>query len=80
MKVLVTGGSGFIGTHIVAELLRRRYRVRILDRRVPKVSGAEWVDGDLRWLGDCDRAVRGVDAVMHLAARISVDESIDYIW
>jgi nucleoside-diphosphate-sugar epimerase len=80
LKVLVTGGSGFIGTNIVAELLRRGHRVRILDRRVPKVSGAEWVDGDLRWLGDCDRAVRGVDAVMHLAARISVDESIDYIW
>ena len=80
MKVLVTGGSGFIGTHIVEELLTRGHEVKVFDRRVPKVQGVEWLDGDLRWLGDCDRAVRGTDAILHLAARISVDESLDYIW
>jgi UDP-glucose 4-epimerase len=80
LKVLVTGGSGFIGTHLVDLLIKKGYQVRVLDRRVPKVSGVEWMEGDLRWLGDCDRAVRGVDAVMHLAARISVDESLDFVW
>lgn len=80
MKVLVTGGSGFIGTHIVEELLAKGHKVRVFDRRIPKSGEVEWLDGDLRWLGDCDRAVRGVDSVMHLAARISVDESLDYIW
>jgi len=80
LKVLVTGGSGFIGTHITQELLDRGHVVKVFDRRVPKVSGVEWLDGDLRWGGDCDRAVRNMDAVMHLAARISVDESLDYIW
>ncbi len=80
MKVLVTGGSGFIGTHIVAELRSRGHDVRVFDRRVPKAEDVEWLDGDLRWAGDCDRAVRDVDAIIHLAARISVDESLDYIW
>lgn len=80
MKVLVTGGSGFIGTHIVEELKSRGHSVKVFDRRVPKVEGLEWLDGDLRWAGDCDRAVRNVDGIIHLAARISVDESLDYIW
>jgi nucleoside-diphosphate-sugar epimerase len=80
MKVLVTGGSGFIGTHIIDELLSKGHEVRVFDRRIPKSKSVEWLDGDLRWLGDCDRAVRGMDAILHLAARISVDESLDYIW
>ena len=54
--------------------------MRVFDRRVPRSGEVEWLDGDLRWLGDCDRAVRNTDAIMHLAARISVDESLDYIW
>lgn len=78
-KVLVTGGAGFIGSHLVEELLSKGYQVTVLDRRVPLASDAKWIDGDLRWIGDCDRAVRGVDAVFHLAARISVDESLDYV-
>jgi nucleoside-diphosphate-sugar epimerase/intein/homing endonuclease len=80
MKVLVTGGSGFIGTHVMEELLSRGHEVKVFDRRVPKSDRVEWLDGDLRWLGDCDRAVRGADAIIHLAARISVDESLEYIW
>ena len=80
MKVLVTGGSGFIGTHIIEELQSRGHVVKVFDRRVPKAKGVEWLDGDLRWLGDCDRAVIGCDAIMHLAARISVDESLEYLW
>jgi len=51
LKVLVTGGSGFIGTHLVDLLIKKGYQVRVLDRRVPKVPGVEWMDGDLRWLG-----------------------------
>ena len=80
MKVLVTGGSGFIGTHVIEELQSRGHMVKVFDRRIPKVKNVEWLDGDLRWAGDCDRAVRNTDAIMHLAARISVDESLDYIW
>lgn len=80
MSVLVTGGSGFIGTHIIEELQGRGHTVKVFDRRVPKAKGVEWLDGDLRWGGDCDRAVRDTDAILHLAARISVDESLDYIW
>jgi len=60
-------------------LLSKGYNVTVLDRLVPHTSEVKWIDGDLRWVGDCDRAVRGVDAVLHLAARISVDESLDYV-
>lgn len=60
-------------------LLERGHQVRILDRRVPRSKGVEWIDGDLRWIGDCDRATRNMDVVFHLAARISVDESMEYV-
>jgi nucleoside-diphosphate-sugar epimerase len=79
LRALVTGGSGFIGSHLTEALVNEGVQVRILDRRVPKCSGAEWIDGDLRWIGDCDRATRDVDTVFHLAARISVDESMQYV-
>ena len=78
MKVLVTGGSGFIGSHLTEALLNDGQQVRVFDRRIPSSSDVEWTDGDLRWIGDCDRATRDIDTVFHLAARISVDESIGY--
>ena len=56
------------------------YEVTVLDRLIPLSSEVKWIEGDLRWVGDCDKAVRGVDAVFHLAARISVDESLDYVY
>jgi len=64
---------------LVDLLLSKGYNITVLDRLVPHTSEVKWIDGDLRWVGDCDRAVRGVDAVFHLAARISVDESLDYV-
>ncbi len=77
---MVTGGSGFIGSHLVNLLLEKDYDVVVMDRQAPPSSDIKWVQGDLRWIGDCDRAMRDVDAVLHLAARISVDESLDYAY
>ena len=83
---LVTGGAGFIGSNIVAELLRRKWKVRILDNfsagkmehleDLP-ASDIELVEGDIRSLTDCEHACRGIDYVFHQAALRSVPRSVD---
>ena len=85
--ILITGGAGFIGSHLADELLRSGARVRALDNLTPQVheSGerpgyldedVELIVGDVRD-PDCVRdALRGVDAVVHLAARVGVGQSM----
>jgi nucleoside-diphosphate-sugar epimerase len=68
---LVTGGAGFIGSHIAEELVRRGERVRVLDNfitgkqenLVPFRNFIELIDGDIRELETCRRALRGVGFV-----------------
>jgi nucleoside-diphosphate-sugar epimerase len=72
-KVLVTGGAGFIGSHLCEGLLARGYRVRVLDnlsygQREWVPQACEFVEGDIRDPADCARAANGVDGVFHLAA------------
>ena len=68
-KVLVTGGAGFIGQHLVSALVARGRKVRILDRRPPvcAVSGVEYVSGSVLDSALVDEALRDVDEVYHLA-------------
>ncbi len=78
MKVLVTGGAGFIGSHTVDLLLEKGYEVRILDSLQKRVhprgkpsylpSEAEFIQGDVTRRGDVEQALKGVDYVFHLAA------------
>lgn len=78
MKVLVTGGAGFIGSHTVDLLLERGYDVRILDSLQPRVHPrgkpdylpreAEFIQGDVANRNDFGRALQGVNKVIHLAA------------
>jgi nucleoside-diphosphate-sugar epimerase len=80
--VLVTGGAGFIGSHLVDALLAQGRRVRVLDNlssghRALVAPAAEFVDGDVRDLDTCRTACAGVDTVWHLAAIGSVPLSID---
>lgn len=67
---LVTGGSGFIGGHLVAALTARGERVRVLDVREPPeaVSGVEFMRGSILEPEAVERALEGVDRVFHLAA------------
>jgi nucleoside-diphosphate-sugar epimerase len=84
MRSLVTGGAGFIGSHIVEELLRRGDRVRVLDNfssgtreNLREFQGKlEILEGDLRDTEIVKAAVRDVDLVFHLAAFVSVPLSM----
>jgi len=81
MKVLVTGGAGFIGQHVVRELLSRGHGVRVLDSLRPDVhadprwkppEGVEFERGDVRDRAAVDRALAGIEAVLHLAAKVGL--------
>jgi UDP-N-acetylglucosamine/UDP-N-acetyl-alpha-D-glucosaminouronate 4-epimerase len=80
---LVTGGAGFIGSHLVEELVRRGDRVRVVDNLVTgkrenlgHVESVEFIEGDLADLDVARRAVKGVDFVLHQAAIPSVPRSV----
>ncbi len=83
MRVLVTGGAGFIGQHVVAAHLAAGHEVRVLDALLPAVhpvypdgppglDGVELVIGDVRDAGTLDRVLAGVDAVNHQAAMVGL--------
>ncbi|MBI3898413.1 MAG: NAD-dependent epimerase/dehydratase family protein [Gammaproteobacteria bacterium] len=84
MTVLVTGGAGFIGSHLTERLLAAGHRVRVLDNlstgkrvNLPTHAAFEFIEGDIR---DADRvraAVTGCEAIVHLAAVASVQASVD---
>lgn len=80
-RVLVTGGSGFIGSHIVSALLNEGAQVRILDSRKAKFdysnSAVEEISGDITDSSVLTSALSGIDAVIHLAALVSVQGSIE---
>ncbi|MBI4822992.1 MAG: NAD-dependent epimerase/dehydratase family protein [Nitrospirae bacterium] len=83
MKVLVTGATGFIGSHLVEELLRRDYEVTCLVR---KTSNLQWLDGlDITLLyGDCEdreslfSAVKGQELILHLAGLTKAKKARDF--
>jgi dTDP-L-rhamnose 4-epimerase len=87
-NVLVTGGAGFVGSHLVDALLARGDRVTVFDNLDPQVHGpertkpawlsdeAELVVGDMRDPDAVARAVRGRDVIYHLAAAVGVGQSM----
>src|SRR5215207_6233321 len=85
--ILITGGAGFIGSHLADELLAQGYRVRALDILSPQVHpGGERPDyldpdvelqvGDVRDPETVARALKGIDAVYHFAAMVGVGQSM----
>ena len=87
-QVLITGGAGFIGSHLSEELLRHGYRVRVLDNLSEQVHGpnrkipsylhpdVELQVGDIRNPEAVRRALKGVDAVYHFVAMVGVGQSM----
>ncbi|HWO73222.1 MAG TPA: NAD-dependent epimerase/dehydratase family protein, partial [Dehalococcoidia bacterium] len=82
MRVFVTGGAGFLGSHVCNVLLRAGHQVTVYDnlstghrRLVPK--GAAFVKADIRHQARLAEALPGHDAVIHLAALVPVPESVE---
>src|SRR5687768_16034311 len=87
-QILITGGAGFIGSHLADELLEAGYRVRVLDALLPQVHGPEAVRptyldpeielivGDVRDRDVAEKALQGADAVFHFAAMVGVAQSM----
>jgi dTDP-L-rhamnose 4-epimerase len=87
-RVLVTGGAGFIGSHLVDALVQRGMQVRVLDNLEPQVHGAsrvvppylnpaaELIEGDVRDRGLLASALEGVQVIFHLAAAVGVGQSM----
>lgn len=87
-RILITGGAGFIGSHLADELLSHGYRVRALDNLAPQVHGeharrpdyldpeVELVVGDICDAATVRQALRDVDAVYHFASAVGVGQSM----
>lgn len=83
-KYLVTGGAGFIGSHITEELVKRGESVRVLDNFLTGkkenlasfLTNIDLIEGDIRDYSQCQKAVKGIDYVLHQAALPSVPRSV----
>jgi UDP-glucose 4-epimerase len=85
MKNLVTGGAGFIGSHLAEDLLRRGEEVTVIDNLStgslaniePFRRGVEFIEGDLRDAACVRRAADGVQVIFHVGALASVSRSVE---
>jgi UDP-glucose 4-epimerase len=83
-SITVTGGAGFIGSHLVESLVNEGHRVRVFDNLdtgnranlAPLESRIEFIQGDVRDAAAVEKAVAGADFVFHLAAMVSVPKSV----
>ena len=81
---LVTGGAGFIGSHLTEALVRRGEQVRVVDslitghrKNLAHLNGVEFMEGDLADIAVAQRAAQGIDYVLHQAAIPSVPRSVE---
>src|SRR5436190_1638383 len=88
VSILITGGAGFIGSHVADELLKHGYQVRVLDCLSPQVHESknaappylardvDFIRGDVRDPETIRRALKGINAVYHFAASVGVGQSM----
>lgn len=91
MNILITGGSGFIGSRLSLALVARGHRVRVMDSLSPQIHGADpersplyldirgkvdFLRGDVSSKADWERAIEGQDAIVHLAAETGTGQSM----
>ncbi|MFQ6066289.1 MAG: NAD-dependent epimerase/dehydratase family protein, partial [bacterium] len=88
MKILVTGGAGFIGSHLVDSLVELGHRVKVLDNLELQVHGnegkppeylnreCEFIKADMRNRDELKQSLKGVEIVFHLAATVGVAQSM----
>lgn len=85
-SILISGGAGFIGTHLTRRAIEAGHAVRLLDNLAPQIhggtarfdppKGAEFVHGDVTVRLDWERSLSGVDTVVHLAAETGTGQSM----
>lgn len=87
-KILITGGAGFIGSHLSLKLVEKGYKVRIMDNLSPQIHGenaeiplklkgkVDFIKGDVRKKEDWREALKCIDAVIHLAAETGTGQSM----
>lgn len=85
-SILITGGAGFIGTHLARKAVEVGHSVRILDNLSPQIhgdhpdysppAGAEFVAGDVTQRSDVEQAIEGIDTIVHLAAETGTGQSM----
>jgi dTDP-L-rhamnose 4-epimerase len=85
-RILITGGAGFVGSHIADALLAKGHEVVVFDNLTPQVHGpglpgylspeVEFIEGDMRDLEAVRRAIQGVDVIFHMAAAVGVGQSM----
>lgn len=85
MKILVTGGAGFIGSNLVKQLLKDGHEVRVLDNllsgywaNLEPFPEVHFIEGDVRDEAVVNKAVKNIEVVFHLAASVGNKRSIDY--
>ena len=86
-EILVTGGAGFIGSHIVDRLFTEGIKVRVLDNLSTGVKSNiaqhtnkkafQFIEADIRNLDQVKKAIKGVDGVIHQAAQVNITRSIE---
>lgn len=84
-KVLVTGGSGFIGSNLVKKLISDKNEVVVIDdlssgfiSNISNIDGVKYINGDIRNRKQVNDAIKGVEVVFHLAASVGNKRSIDF--